>query len=70
MGLGLRNSRPPAALQLYATQNAASRFADDQLLNSSCGSPSRSFVHVCDANCTFRELDRTAEGYVCQVSGR
>ncbi|KAL4421845.1 hypothetical protein ABPG77_001327 [Micractinium sp. CCAP 211/92] len=28
------------------------------------------FVHVCDANCTFRELDHTAEGYVCQVSGR
>lgn len=32
--------------------------------------PPCSFVHVCDANCTFRELDPTAEGYVCQVSGR
>lgn len=32
--------------------------------------PPRSFVHVCDANCAFRELDPSAEGYVCQVSGR
>ncbi|KAL4423998.1 hypothetical protein ABPG75_001299 [Micractinium tetrahymenae] len=35
-----------------------------------CERSGQVFVHVCDANCTFRELDPSAEGFVCQVSGR